>query len=129
MIDSIPVRITDKIVESSDIGFSLGTENHLVILPTATISGSLLLSSGSRLDHDLLISLRDETRARIVKESLEKIFPKEVLRIRTYKERSERNLETIQELSNYIFLILVVSSIFTLVILRSAHDSFFERLS
>ena len=129
MLDRIPVRITDQIIESSDIGFSLGTENHLIILPSEVLSGSLLLSSGSRLDHDLLLSFADEKRAKGVKLSLEKIFPKEVLRIRTYEERSERNLETIEELTNYILLILVVSSIFTLVILRSAHDSFFERLS
>lgn len=50
-------------------------------------------------------------------------------RIRTYTERTERSLDTVQSLTDYILLILVVSSIFALVILRSAHDSFFDSLS
>ncbi len=128
-LDGKNIRITDRIIESSDIGLSLGTENHLLILPTELLSGSMLLSSGSRLDHDLLISIDDASRAKSIKKSLERIFPKEVLRIRTYEERSERNLETVGELTNYILLILVVSSIFALVILKSAHDAFFDNLS
>lgn len=89
----------------------------------------MLLSSGSRLDYELLISFTDEKDTEQVKKTLSKIFPKEVYRIRTYEERSDRNIETVGELTNYIFLILLVSSIFALVILRSAHDSFFDNLS
>ena len=60
MLDGRELQITDKILESSDLGFSLGTENHLIVLPSDILSGSLLLSSGSRLDHDLMISFADE---------------------------------------------------------------------
>lgn len=59
-LDGRNLQITAKILESSDLGFSLGTENHLIVLPSDLLSGSLLLSSGSRLDHDLMISFADE---------------------------------------------------------------------
>lgn len=121
--------MTDRIIESSDLGFGFGTDNHLLILPESLLSGSLLLSSGSRLSYDLLISFADESRADIIKKSLESSLPKERYPIRTYTERTERSLDTVASLTQYILLILVISSIFALVILRSAHDSFFDSLS
>ena len=93
------------------------------------LSGSLLLSSGSRLNHDLMISFADERRASIIAEQLKKILPEELYRVRTYEDRTERNLETVDTLTDYITLILLVSSIFAFVILRSAHESFFESLA
>ncbi len=123
------MQITEKIIESSDLGFSLGTENHLIVLPSYLLSGSLLLSSGSRLDHDLLISFEDERRSGIVAEKIKKILPENLFRVRTYEERTERNLDTVDTLTDYITLILLVSSIFAFVILRSAHESFFESLA
>jgi putative ABC transport system permease protein len=128
-LDWNALLVTDTIEESSDLWFSFWTENHLLILPTSLLSGSMLLSSGSRLDYELLISFANEKDTEEIKNTLSKIFPKETYRIRTYEERSDRNIETVSELTNYIFLILLVSSIFALVILRSAHDSFFENLS
>lgn len=129
MLDNRNIQITEKILESSDLGFSLGTENHLIVLPSDLLSGSLLLSSGSRLDHDLMISFTDERRASIIAENLRKVLPEELYRIRTYEDRTERNLDTVDTLTDYITLILLVSSIFAFVILRSAHESFFESLA
>lgn len=128
-LDGKEIKITDSIVESSDMGFSLGTENHLLILPESLLSGSMLLSSGSRLDYDLLVSFSDERRAKMLSSRLESVDLLSSYRIRNYEDRSERNLETVEELTDYILLILVVSSIFTLVILRSAHDTFFDTLA
>lgn len=128
-LDGKNIEITEKIVESSDMGFSLGTENHLLILPESLLSGSMLLSSGSRLDYDLLISFSDERRAKILTSKWESIESLSPYRIRNYEDRSERNLEVVEELTDYILLILVVSSIFALVILRSAHDTFFDTLA
>ncbi len=128
-LDERKVSITEKILKSSDLAFSLGTENHLIILPESLLSGSQLLSSGSRLDYDLLISFSDESRARILDKKWESIPALKWYRIRNYEERSERNLETARNLTDYILLILVVSSIFALVILRSSHDGFFDSLS
>jgi putative ABC transport system permease protein len=128
-LDERKLTITDRIIESSDIGFSFGTENHLIILPTSLLSGSMLLSSGSRLDHDLLLSFKDEKRVGDIKASLEKNLGWNQFRIRTYEERTNRTLEVVDELSNYILLILLLSSIFALVILRSAHTTFFENLN
>lgn len=128
-LDGRELQITEKIIESSDLGFSLGTENHLIVLPSYLLSGSLLLSSGSRLDHDLLISFEDERRSGIVAEKIKKILPENLFRVRTYEERTERNLDTVDTLTDYITLILLVSSIFAFVILRSAHESFFESLA
>jgi putative ABC transport system permease protein len=128
-LDERAISITDSIVESSDIWFSFGTDNHLLILPTEFLSGSMLLSSGSRLDYDLLISFADERRAKVFDDRFESIEALSSYRIRNYEDRSERNLETVWELTNYILLILVVSSIFALVILRSAHDAFFDSLA
>ena len=128
-IDGRELEITDKIIESSDLGFSLGTENHLIILPSDLLSGSLLLSSGSRLDQDLMITFTDERRASIIAEELKKVLPEELYRIRTYEERTERNLDTVETLTDYITLILLVSSIFAFIILRSAHENFYESLS
>lgn len=128
-LDGREIQITDKILESSDLGFSLGTENHLIVLPSSLLSGSLLLSSGSRLDHDLMISFTDERRANVVAEKIKKLLPEELYRVRTYEDRTERNLDTVDTLTDYITLILLVSSIFAFVILRSAHESFFESLA
>lgn len=128
-LDGRNIRIAEEIIESSDLGFSLGTENHLLILPTELLSGSLLLSSGSRLDHDLLISFDDERRAKDIASTMKESFDEEEYRIRTYEERTERNLETVETLTDYITLILLVSSIFAFIILRSAHESFYENLS
>lgn len=128
-LDGKDIEITDSIIESSDMGFSLGTENHLLILPESLLSGSMLLSSGSRLDYDLLVSFSDERRAKMFSSRLESVDLLSSYRIRNYEDRSERNLETVEELTDYILLILVVSSIFALVILRSAHDTFFDTLA
>jgi predicted lysophospholipase L1 biosynthesis ABC-type transport system permease subunit len=129
MLDGKKLYITEKILASSDLGFSLGTENHLIVLPSYLLSGSLLLSSGSRLNHDLLISFEDEKRSALVAERLKKVFPPESYRIRTYEERTERNLDAVETLTDYITLILLVSSVFAFIILRSAHESFYESLS
>lgn len=121
--------ITHRIIESSDLGFSLGTENHLIILPSRLLSGSTLLSSGSRLSQSLLLSFGDEKRAIIVSEMLKKVLSADMYRIRTYVDRSERNLDTVETLTDYISLILLVATVFAFFILRSAHESFFESLS
>jgi len=128
-LDGRAISITDSIVESSDIWFSFGTDNHLLILPTEFLSGSMLLSSGSRLDYDLLISFADERRAKVLDDRFESIEVLSSYRIRNYEDRSEQSVAIAWELTNYIFLILVVSSIFALVILRSAHDAFFDSLA
>lgn len=128
-IDGRPIEITGIIKESSDLGFSLGTENHLIVLPSLSLSGSNLLSSGSRLDHDLYLSFEDESRAKVVAERIKKTLPEQLYRTRTYEERTERNLDTVETLTDYITLILFVASIFAFIILRSAHESFFESLS
>ncbi|MBP9812610.1 hypothetical protein KBC86_04455, partial [Candidatus Gracilibacteria bacterium] len=128
-IDGRPIEITGIIKESSDLGFSLGTENHLIVLPSLSLSGSNLLSSGSRLDHDLYLSFPDESRAKVIAERIKKTLPEQLYRTRTYEERTERNLDTVETLTDYVTLILFVASIFAFIILRSAHESFFESLS
>ena len=123
------LSISGTIIESSDLGFSLGTENHLIVVPTEMLSGSLLLSSGSRLDHDLLISFDDERRAPIIANRLKETLSEDLYRVRTYEDRTERNLETVETLTDYITLILLISAVFAFVILRSAHETFFESLA
>lgn len=49
--------------------------------------------------------------------------------MRTFEERTERNLDTVDALTDYITLILLVSSIFAFIILRSAHEGFYESLA
>jgi predicted lysophospholipase L1 biosynthesis ABC-type transport system permease subunit len=128
-MDGRKLKIDGIIKESSDLGFSLGTENHLIVLPSSSLSGSNLLSSWSRLDHDLYLTFIDESRAKVVAERIKIILPEELYRTRTYEERTERNLDTVETLTDYITLILFVSSIFAFIILRSAHESFFESLA
>lgn len=123
------ILIKEKINESSDLGFSLGTENHLLILPSSFLSGSMLLSSWSRLDQDLLISFSHEENTQRISESLKKLLPENLYRVRTFEERTERNLDTVETLTEYITLILLVSGIFAFIILRSAHEAFFESIS
>lgn len=129
LLDGRELQVTEKILESTDLGFSLGTENHLIVLPSRLLSGSLLLSSGSRLDHDLLISFSDERRAIALAKEIKKNLSEELYRVRTYEDRTERNLDTVETLTDYITLILLISSIFAFIILRSAHESFYESLS
>lgn len=129
LLDGRELQVTEKILESTDLGFSLGTENHLIVLPSKLLSGSLLLSSGSRLDHDLLISFSDERRAIALAKEIKKNLSEELYRVRTYEDRTERNLDTVETLTDYITLILLISSIFAFIILRSAHESFYESLS
>ena len=128
LLDGKVLHITEKILESSDLGFSLGTENHLIVLPSDLLSGSLLLSSGSRLTQDLLISFGDERRAGVLWQKLKKILPENLYQVRTAGERSEQNIDVVNTLTDYITLILLLSSIFAFILLRSAHDDFFRSL-
>ncbi len=126
-IDGRDILVTDRITRSSDLGFSFANENALIILPQSLLSGSLLISSGSRLDQDLLISLSRERDASEIKASI----PAEAYRdyrIRTYSDQSEQTLDVAKELSDYILLILFVSFIFAGVVMRSAHDRLFASL-
>lgn len=127
-IDKRQIQITDRIVKSSDLGFGFGTDNSLIILPQTLLSGSLLISSGSRLQSTLFISFSSETEATRVKASIDPEKYREY-QIRTYSERSERSLDIVGELSRYILLILLVSFVFASVVMRSAHDRLFASLS
>ncbi len=89
----------------------------------------MLLSSGSRLDHDTLISFEEVGRTQSIAESLRAALPEELYRVRTYEERTERNLDTVDTLTDYITLILLVSSIFAFIILISAHEGFYANLA
>ncbi len=120
--------MTDRITKSSDLGLSFGNENSLIILPLDLLSGSLLISSGSRLSQDLLVSFAREGTADAVKEKIGEKKYKDY-RIRTFTERSERSLDTVEQLSDYILLIVLVSFVFAAVVLRSAHDRLFASLS
>ncbi len=129
VLDGKNIDITHTIENSSDIGFSFGTENALLVLPRESLSGSMLISSGSRLDQDLLLSFPASTD---IKKALSLLRESDTLsgsRIRSYDERSERNIGTVEELGSYILLILVVAAIFAGIILRSAHDGLFTELS
>jgi predicted lysophospholipase L1 biosynthesis ABC-type transport system permease subunit len=89
----------------------------------------MLISSGSRLDQDLLISLRDSSQITMLQERLKQTETLSGMRITSYTDRSERNFETTQELTDYIVLIILVAAIFAGIILRSAHDGLFADLS
>ena len=90
----------------------------------------MLISSGSRLDQDLLISLSGSARLSAVAERLrDDPILASGSQIRTYDERSEQTTETTQELSSYILLIVSVAVLFAGVILRSTHDALFSSLS
>lgn len=119
--------VTDRITKSSDLGLSFGNENSLIILPLDLLSGSLLISSGSRLSQDLLVSFAREGLADAMKEKIGEEYKD--YRIRTFTERSERSLDTVEQLSDYILLILLASFVFAAVVMRSAHDRLFASLS
>lgn len=128
-LDGYDLSITDRIRESSDLGFSLGSENYLLILPRSLLSGSLLLSSGSRLEQSLYIEYTDHGKIESEAKRLKSLEELREYRIQSYNEQSTRTLSTTDELSNYILLILIVAVIFSSIILRSAHDRLFEELS
>lgn len=128
-LDTIRIPISGKIIESSDLGFSFGQENNLIILPRSVLSGSMLISSGSRLDQDLLLSFSDDSDIERAMTILKNTPELSQFQIRSYSERSEQTFDVTRELSNYILLILVVAAIFAGIILRSAHESLFSDLS
>ncbi len=128
-IDQRSITITDKIIDSSDLGFSLGWDNNLLILPKSLLSGSLLISSGSRLSHALMLSIPDLREQNEVYQKLKNTIDLSEFRIRSYTERSEQNIDAANELTSYIQLILVVAAIFAGIILKSAHSSLFADLS
>lgn len=127
-LDTIRVPISQRIVESSDLGFSFGQENHLLILPRSALSGSMLISSGSRLSQDLLLSFSGGIDTDRIVATLRDTPSLSGSRIRSYNERSEQVFDVTRELTNYILLILVVAAIFAGIILRSAHESLFADL-
>ena len=127
IIDGRTIEITDRIVKSSDLGLGFWGDNALLILPTDLLSGSSLISSGSRLDADLFVSFADPSDAEKVKISIDEEAYKEY-RIRTYADRSESSLETTRELTDYILLIIFISSVFAAIIMRSAHDRLMSSL-
>ncbi len=128
-LDGRNIVFTDKIIESSDLGFSLGQENNLIMLPRSLLSGSILMSSGSRLSNSLMLSILDEKERENIYEILKSNPDLSEYRIRSYTERSEQNIDAVNQLTSYIQLILVVAAIFAGIILRSAHASLFADLS
>lgn len=110
------------------MGFSFASENSLIILPLETLSGSLLISSGSRLDHDLLISFTREADAERVSAEIKNSEEYSEYRTRTFAERSDRTLEIVDQVTDYILLILLVSLVFASIVMRSAHDRLFVSL-
>ncbi len=128
-LDTIRIPISHKIIESSDLGFSFGQENNLIILPRSVLAGSMLISSGSRLDQDLLLSFSSDSDIERAMTILKNTPELSEFQIRSYSERSEQTFDVTRELSNYILLILVVAAIFAGIILRSAHESLFSDLS
>ena len=89
----------------------------------------MLISSGSRLSQDLLLSLPSDADTERVAALLRGIPALSEYQIRTYSQRSEQTFDVTRELSNYILLILVIAAIFAGIILRSAHESLFADLS
>lgn len=89
----------------------------------------MLISSGSRLDQDLLLSFSLDSDTQRVMTILKNTPELSEFQIRSYAERSEQTFDVTRELSNYILLILVVAAIFAGIILRSAHESLFADLS
>jgi putative ABC transport system permease protein len=129
-IDEREIMIDSKIVESSDLGFSFSDDGNLLILPADTLSGSMLLSSGSRLDQDLLLAFPDGTIDSEALEATLKLYPElSNLRIRNFKESARETSEATDELGRYLLLILVVAVIFAGIIIRSAHSTLLDRLS
>jgi predicted lysophospholipase L1 biosynthesis ABC-type transport system permease subunit len=110
------------------MGFSFASENSLIILPLETLSGSLLISSGSRLDQDLLVSFAREGEAERVSAMIKKDPKYSEYRTRTFADRSERTLDIVDQITDYILLILLVSFIFASIVMRSAHDRLFVSL-
>lgn len=128
-VDEIPLTLTHRILKSSDLGFSFGSDNHLLILPIASLSSSSLVSSGSRLDQDLLLSFGTGFDIVWLSDRLKTLPELDEYRITNYTERSEQTLDTTEELGNYILLILVIAAIFAGIILRSSHDALFADLA
>lgn len=128
-MDNRNIDLTDAIIESSDLGFSIGQENNLIILPKDLLSGSILMSSGSRLSNSLMLSIPDEKDRENIFKQLKSNPQLSEYQIRSYTERSEQNIDAVNQLTNYIQLILVVAAIFAGIILRSAHASLFANLS
>ena len=89
----------------------------------------MLISSGSRLDQDLLLSFSGDSDTERVMTILKNTPELSEFQIRSYSERSEQTFDVTRELSNYILLILVVAAIFAGIILRSAHENLFVDLS
>lgn len=89
----------------------------------------MLISSGSRLDQELLLSFANESDIERGVKILKNTPLLSNFQIRTYSERSEQTFAITKELTNYILLILVVAAIFAGIILRSAHESLFVDLS
>lgn len=129
LLDNREIQITDRIVQSSDIGFSFGDANALLIVPLSLLENSSLISFGSRLDQELLISFTNERDADIIAETIRSAWISPEYRVRTFSERSESNLDIVTQLSDYILMILLVSCVFAAVIMRSAHDALFSDLS
>jgi predicted lysophospholipase L1 biosynthesis ABC-type transport system permease subunit len=129
LLDNRSIILTDTIIESSDLGVSLGQENNLIMLPKTLLSGSVLMSSGSRLSNTLMLSIPDEKDRENIYEKLKSNPQLSEYQIRSYTERSEQNIDAVKQLTNYIQLILVVAAIFAGIILRSAHISLFADLS
>lgn len=128
-IDNRIIHFSDIIIESSDLGFSFWQDNNLIILPKELLSGSLLMSSGSRLSNVLMLSIPDIDEQIQVYEQLKSIPALSQYQIRSYRERSEQTMDIVWELTNYIQLILVVAVIFAGIILRSSHERLFADLA
>lgn len=98
------------------------------MLPKELLSGSLLMSSGSRLSNVLMLSIPDIDEQIQAYEQLKSIPALSQYQIRSYRERSEQTMDITGELTNYIQLILVVAVIFAGIILRGSHERLFANL-
>ena len=89
----------------------------------------MLISSGSRLDQDLLLSFSTGTDIRSLSKRLEAIPALSEYRVRNALDREEQFSSTTSELADYILLILVIAAVFALIILHSAHDALWADLA
>jgi predicted lysophospholipase L1 biosynthesis ABC-type transport system permease subunit len=123
------IRATHIISASSDNSISFGGDNHLIVLPRDSISGSLLLSSGARLDTSLYIQVAQDRDISSVVRTLQSDTRIGTYDISTYTQSQQATTGIVADLVDYILLILVVASVYSVIVIHSTHSILLLRMS
>ena len=106
-LGGIELGVGKIITESNETSFSFGNEGHLIVLPHSALSGSELFSKEARITSTAAFKTKNATDAETLYQRLRNDTALSAFRVRSFERNSDRTLDTVEDLSRYVLLVLV----------------------